>query len=142
MKQIPATGKRPAAVLLAQGVQGLVFDLLKITTTFSATAILGERLEWSAPPFLSNYMHPFIVSVLNDSLEVHDVVSLAALQKIALPVLTPSSTFTSSTSTVYSFTNCSVNTAGGVEYGYVCNGDQVRSHTIDNSSHHPFCCPL
>ena len=125
MIKIPAAGKRPTSVLLAQGLQGLTFDLMKITTTSSSTSILGDRLEWAAPPFSSHIIHPFILSILSDSLEIHDIVSLTSLQKITLPVLTPSTTFTSSSSTVYSFSSCLINNSTGLEYGYVCNVDQV-----------------
>ena len=46
---------------------------------------MGDRIEWSAPPLSLHLLIPFIVTLTADSgCEVHDLSSLARLQKVAL----------------------------------------------------------
>lgn len=51
-----------------------------------------ERLEWSSLPIALQLQKPFIVSLLKDCVEIHDLVTLSMLQRLNLtsaPALTP-----------------------------------------------------
>lgn len=84
------------------------------------------RLEWASAPISLHFINPFIVSLLSDSLEIHDVASLSTLQRIALPSSAPISAFTSVVAITYSFSSCEIDASKGQEFGYVSAGDQVH----------------
>lgn len=46
------------------------------------SGVLDERLEWATPPILSHAAIPFILTLLLDSIEVHDIGTLTSLQRI------------------------------------------------------------
>jgi len=51
-----------------------------------------ERMEWSSPPVMLLHSVPYIISLLIDSIEIHDMVTLSSLQKLRLtssPAQTP-----------------------------------------------------
>jgi MinD-like ATPase involved in chromosome partitioning or flagellar assembly len=126
--EIPVSDLRPLSVLLSHGNQGLIFDLYKLLASQApSTALSSTRLEWSSSPVSIHYMNPFIFSILSDSIEIHDSMSLASLQRIPIPVPTSSltSSFSSSVSNMLSFSSCKVDPAIGLEHAYVSIGDQV-----------------
>lgn len=120
---MPSNELRSAAVLLSHGVQGLLFDAFKVMSK-SSSVLFDNRLEWSSAPVSVHLLSPFIVTILSDSLEIHDIASLCSLQRVPLPSTSPTSAFSSS-STTYSFSACEIDPLHGLEYGYVSAGDQI-----------------
>jgi hypothetical protein len=62
--------------ILSIGTQGVVVDVL------GGTGVSDERLEWATPPVASHAAVPFILTLLLDSIEVHDIGTLTSLQRI------------------------------------------------------------
>ncbi len=48
-----------------------------------------ERLEWAAQPISSSVVNPFIVSLLGDMVEIHDLGSLQSLQRVQITSPSP-----------------------------------------------------
>jgi hypothetical protein len=84
--ELPLTSLRPSSVLLSIGLQGVVLDTLtsKSNSINSSGSAYEERMEWSSPPSSAHLMAPFIMSLLADSVEIHDMASLYSLQRITL----------------------------------------------------------
>jgi hypothetical protein len=73
---LPPTQARKGAFLIANGTQGLLFD--------QQAGMLPERLAWSAPPSMAHFAMPYLVSIINDKAEIHDMGSLQCVQTIEL----------------------------------------------------------
>ena len=86
---------------------------------------IDVRLEWSSSPIIINYIQPFIVRILNDSIEIHDIITLTSLQRIPLQPLQSTSSFTSNIIN-YSFNSCYIDPLSGIEYGYLCNNESIH----------------
>jgi hypothetical protein len=63
-------------VILSTGLQGAVVDVL------GGSGVTDERLEWATPPVTAHAAIPFLLTLLLDSIEVHDITSLLSLQRI------------------------------------------------------------
>lgn len=51
----------------------------------SKTQSFGDRIEWSTPPLSLHLLVPYIVTLQEGGVEIHDPVSLNSLQKISFP---------------------------------------------------------
>lgn len=96
----------------------------------ASSAMMNDRLEWKSPPLSVQVLSSFLVTILSDSVEIHDPVTLSSLQRIALPTLPASSSFaasysSSSSSISYSFSSCIIDTMKAIEYGYISSGDHI-----------------
>lgn len=125
--ELPVSDLRPLSVLLSHGNQGLVYDMYKLLYQSPSTALSSMRLEWQSSPVSIHYMNPYIFSLLQDSVEIHDSITLSSLQRIPIPVQTSSiaASFSTSSSSMLSFTACKVDLGMGIEHAYVSTGDQV-----------------
>jgi hypothetical protein len=130
-------------VLLSLGLQGVVLELSKVLAgqSFSFGTLNEERLEWSSPPLSCQVSTPFLLSVLNDGIEIHDLKTLTVLQKILVPSPSPHvislysdflpSLNTPSTTTTTTTNNSSNNNSNSNSYSppfqvnFVCNGEQA-----------------
>jgi hypothetical protein len=63
-------------VILSIGLQGAVVDVL------GGSGVTDERLEWATPPVTAHAAIPFLLTLLLDSIEVHDITTLLSLQRI------------------------------------------------------------
>lgn len=84
----------------------------------------AERLEWSSPPHCVLRSTPFLLSLLSDSVEIHDEVSLVQLQRVQL--FHPSVLTSSPTPPPMSL--CVASTANSAVYdcAIVCTGDDAH----------------
>ena len=93
--EIPTLKMRRGCVLVSNSTQGLLLDLqayeLHDNTQRSGPPPprADERLEWSAVAISLHLSLPYIISLENDGIEIHDVVSLASLQKLRLTSSSP-----------------------------------------------------
>jgi hypothetical protein len=78
------------------GLQGVLVGLARFEDEASGRQAPSprsdERLEWSSPPVKLILSRPYIISLLTDNIEIHDMVTLSSLQKIRLtsgPAQTP-----------------------------------------------------
>jgi hypothetical protein len=85
-QELPATNRRPKSVLISTNSQS--GTLLAIRTTPSGSSGFvhdaGSRMEWAQPVSQVRLLMPFLVSFESDGIEIHDVGSLAPLQRIPL----------------------------------------------------------
>lgn len=114
--ELPHTSLRASSVLLSIGLQGVILDTLTSKSNISNTSgsAYEERMEWSGPPTSVHLMAPFIMSLLVDSVEIHDMASLCSLQRITLSS-GPCSMC------LYPF----LVTGRGVENAFISTGDQI-----------------
>jgi hypothetical protein len=110
---------RPEVLLLSLGLQGVVLELDKVLSgaSFAFGSTSEERMEWGGVPLGCMQVVPFLASVLPDSVEIHDLASLAPLQRITLSTLG---------SHELSFCSSSVELSNSSqEFGFVCNGEEM-----------------
>lgn len=97
-------------------------------TSFSFGRVEEERIEWSSSPVSLQYASPFLVSLLMDAIEIHDVVNFSSLQRIDFQSSSPLSLcscsfdlrmFAGRTTESLTKKNETVN------HIYVCNGDEI-----------------
>lgn len=97
-------------------------------TSFAYGSPKEERLEWAAASLESSVVKPFIISLLTDSIEVHDLGSLLSLQRIFLSS-SQSSQQLSFTTGVLDLSNTHSSSAmlgpSTMESAFVCTGEQV-----------------
>lgn len=84
-----------------------------------------ERLEWSSPPIALILSLPFIITLLSDAIELHDISTLSALQKIR--ITTPPPTLSPISNAQHM---CVSDLGCGRVYLYVCSPDQVKVSVI------------
>lgn len=110
---------RPDALLLSLGLQGVVLEMEKVLagTSFAYGSTSEERLEWAGLPVFCSVVLPFLVSGLSDSVEIHDLASLAPLQRITVSALG---------SHEISFCSCNVELSTSTQqFGFICNGEEL-----------------
>lgn len=110
---------RPAALLLSLGLQGVLLELDKVLAgaSFAYGSTTEERLEWGGLPVFCAVLLPFLVSGLSDSVEVHDLASLAPLQRITISTLGAHE---------LSFCSGALELSTGTQqFGFVCNGEEL-----------------
>ena len=110
---------RPEALLISLGLQGVVLELEKVLagTSFAYGSTSEERLEWAGLPQVCSVLLPFIVTVLQDSVEIHDLAALVPLQRITISVLGGHE---------ISFCSCSVELSNSTQlFGFICNGEEL-----------------
>lgn len=110
---------RPDALLLSLGLQGVVLEMDKVLagTSFAYGSTSEERLEWGGVPVFCSVILPFIVTGLADGVEIHDLGSLAPLQRIAISTLSN-----------FDLSFCSANvdlSSGEQRLGFICNGEEL-----------------
>ncbi len=88
---MPATPFRSECVLLSLGVQGVLLETARVLqgSSFAFGSASEERLEWSAHPASLHLVNPFLVSLLPEAVEVHDLVSLQGLQRVQISSPSP-----------------------------------------------------
>ena len=110
--EMPTSSTRNGYVLLSIGLQGILLDLKgKMSGTVSNSSY-EERMEWASAPISTHIVSPFILSLLQDSIEIHDIISLASLQRISI---TPNA----------SMSLCPCSFGSGLEHAYLSTGDQI-----------------
>ena len=139
--ELQLTPFRPEAVLLSLGLQGVIVETSRVLSgsTLAFGSAAEERLEWSGQPITIETVNPFLVSLLADSVEIHDLVSLQPLQKIQISSPSPHtlslcSCYVEAVPTPFSnaviATPSSHGAAGGhlpstTQCVFVCNGEQL-----------------
>ena len=58
-------------------------------SSFAFGSSSEERLEWAGQPISASVVNPFIVSLLGDMVEVHDLGSLQSLQRVQITSPSP-----------------------------------------------------
>ena len=86
-------------------------------TCFAFGSASEERIEWLSSPLVVSLLSPYLVSILNDAVEIHDLVNFQSLQHI-----TVSSLSAQEISYCSSFVELSTNTQ---QFGFICNGEQL-----------------
>jgi hypothetical protein len=129
--ELPQSPLRNASLILSIGLQGILMDMATIAAGNAATGSAGspnpaaatnrsnsDRLEWAGPPVSMHRLSPYLLTLLQDSVEVHSESSLIPLQRIKFPA--------GSASAVLSLATCILgNPNQGIEHSFVCNGDQL-----------------
>ena len=148
--QLPANFIRPESLLLSLGTTGVVIDLDKAlicNTNASSSSISStsssnqhshvqynnhhynqssnnntriECIEWSSFPLSVSFIQPYLVSILIDAVEIHEIISFRSVQRIVISSLS---------SQEISFCSCIVehNSTSSYQYGYICNGEQLSA---------------
>lgn len=133
--ELPVSPFRAESTILSLGLQGVVLDTAKILAgaSFAFGNASEERLEWSSQPVSAVVANPFIVTLLSDAVEIHDIGTLHTLQKIQI---------TSSSPHVLSMCSCFIDVAapvgnsssyaaGGLTASsqcvFLCNGEQLSA---------------
>lgn len=144
--QLPTSVLRPESLLLSAGQQGVLLELDRVLAgeSFPFGTSAEERLQWSAAPQSVHFLRPFLISLLPESVEVHDLGSLAPVQRIfmssaatSLPLSFCSCTLeqTAPASMTMSMSMTAMNAGGSnrsssssrsMTYGYICSGEQVQ----------------
>ena len=112
--EMPTLSTRNGHVLLSIGLQGILIDLKGKMSNTTTTSSYEERMEWASAPLSTHIVSPFILSLLQDSIEIHDMISLASLQRIMI---------SASPNTSMSLYPCSF--GPGLEHAYLSVGDQI-----------------
>lgn len=138
--QLPPSPLRGHSLILSIGQQGVVVDISSSaaagTTTSSTGAVVlsssgpissssgsrssggvGDRMEWAGQPVAMHRLTPFLLTLLTDSVEVHNEASLMALQRIKFPA--------GSASASLSMATCLIGGASGMDQAFVSTGDQL-----------------
>lgn len=84
----------------------------------------AERMDWGSPPHSMLRSTPFILSLLSDSVEIHDEVSLAQLQRVQL--FHPSVLTSSPTPPPMSLCAASVPNGSCYDCAIACTGDDAH----------------
>lgn len=111
---MPKSSTRNGYVLLSIGLQGILLDLKGKMTGLVSNLSYEERMEWASPPISTHIVSPFILSLLQDSVEIHDMISLTSLQRISI-----------SCSPNTSMSLCPCSFGSGLEHAYLSVGDQI-----------------
>ena len=131
--ELPASPFRGESTILSTGLQGVVLDTAKVLSgvSFAYGGPSEERLEWSSQPVSAIVVNPFIVTLLADAVEIHDIATLHTLQKIQI---------TSTSPHVLSMCSCFIDVAAPVGNSssfavgglvaqsqciFLCNGEQL-----------------
>jgi len=78
-----------------------------------------EYIEWISCPLSISLIQPFLVSILNDTIEIHELITFKSIQRIIISSLS---------SIEISFCSCMVElTNGSSQHGYICNGEQLSA---------------
>ena len=78
-----------------------------------------ERIQWSSFPLSVSFIQPYLVSILIDAVEIHELSSFRSVQRIIISSLS---------SQEISFCSCIVeHTTTSYQYGYICNGEQLSA---------------
>ena len=133
--QLPQSPLRNTSLILSIGLQGVLIDIsggqasgasgsggvvpsATQTSLVTKTGGLGDRLEWASAPVVMHRLTPYILTLLSDSVEVHNEASLMSLQRIRFTAGSASATLSSTTCLIGG-------PSSGVENGFVCSGDQL-----------------
>lgn len=117
---------RGDALLLSLGQQGILVEQEAILHGgyINPQGSNVERLEWSAVPNTVHVMTPFILSTLSDSsVEVHDLLTLAPLQKIS--IVSPSGHMLSLSVCCEDGIRAQAAASPFLYHSLVCNSDQL-----------------
>jgi hypothetical protein len=112
--EMPTSSTRNGYILLSTGLQGIVLDLKGKMNNTITNSSYEERMEWASAPISTHIVSPFILSLLQDSVEIHDMISLASLQRIMISA--PPNT---------SMSLCPCSFGSGLENAYLSIGDQI-----------------
>lgn len=78
-----------------------------------------ERIEWSSFPLSVSFIQPYLVSILIDAVDIHELSSFRSVQRIIISSLS---------SQEISFCSCMVeHSINSFQYGYICNGEQLSA---------------
>lgn len=128
--ELASTPFRGPSVLLSTSNVGLVVSLSYLQSVGVSEPLLhagsshAERLEWSSPPHCVLRSTPFLLSLLSDSVEIHDEVSLVQLQRVQL--FHPSVLTSSPTPPPMSLCVASVADNSIYDCAIVCTGDDAH----------------
>ncbi len=137
VNQLPAiAGVRGETVLLALGLQGVLLEASRVLAgaSFAFGSASEERMEWAGQPVAVSVVNPFLVSLLADQVEVHDLVSLHSLQRIQITsasphILSMCTAFVEAIPTPFSNTSSggssSTLPSSASQCVFVCNGEQL-----------------
>jgi hypothetical protein len=112
-------------MVLSIGLQGVLIpsETIQTARAFSYNSLDQERIEWSSPPWATQLLNPFILSVLSDSnIEVHDLASLNVLQRISISSAAPQNL---SLSVCCNDSNKCGPQPNFSQHAFVCNGEQL-----------------
>lgn len=121
--EVPGGGIRRDSVLLSIGTQGLLIDTdaLLAGGYVNPSSPTVDRIEFSSQPVAVHVMSPFLLTVLGDAIEVHDLLTLVPLQKIPVTSTNP----LTCTVLVEDVLRGLASNSPFAYHAFVCNGEQL-----------------